>query len=349
MKLYDADPKVLKAFANTGVEFMVGLGNEYLSKMKDPNKAQTWIKTNLLPYLPSTKITSIFVGNEVLTFNDSSLTSCLLPAMQSVHTALVNLGLQKQITVTTTHSLAVLQTSYPPSSGTFRPDLAPCLAPILSFHEKTGSPFLINAYPYFAYKDNPKQISLDYVLFQPNQGMVDPSTNLHYDNMLFAQIDAVYSALGKLGYGKLPVHISETGWPSKGDEDEIGATVENARKYNGNVMKLSSKKGTPLKPESDLNIYVFALFNENMKPGPTSERNYGLFKPDGSPAYNLGFSLSSSSSSTSSPPSNDAVKNGTSGSGAGAPPQPPTSSNGYLAISSATSLVSNTRLLINSI
>ncbi|CAI8584636.1 unnamed protein product [Vicia faba] len=338
VKLYDADPKVLKAFANTGIEFMVGLGNEYLSKMKDPNKAQTWIKTNLLPYLPSTKITSIFVGNEVLTFNDSSLTSCLLPAMQSVHTALVNLGLQKQITVTTTHSLAVLQTSYPPSSGTFRPDLASCLAPILSFHDKTGSPFLINAYPYFAYKDNPKQIPLDYVLFQPNQGMVDPSTNLHYDNMLFAQIDAVYSALGKLGYGKLPVHISETGWPSKGDEDEVGATVENARKYNGNVIKLSSKKGTPLKPDSDLNIYVFALFNENMKPGPTSERNYGLFKPDGSPAYNLGFSLSSSSSSTSSPPSNDAAKNGTSGSGAGAPPQPPTSSNGYLAISSAKSL-----------
>lgn len=160
--------------------------------------------------------------------------------------------------------------------------------------------------------------------------------------MLFAQIDAVYSALGSLGYGKLPVHISETGWPSKGDEDEVGATVENARKYNGNVVKMiSSKKGTPLRPNSDLNIYVFALFNENMKPGPTSERNYGLFKPDGTPAYNLGFSLSSSSSSSSSssPPSNDAVNNDTS---SGAPPHPPTSSTGYLSISSATSLVSNT-------
>ncbi|KAJ1404011.1 Glycoside hydrolase family 17 [Sesbania bispinosa] len=335
VKLYDADPRVLRAFANTGVEFMVGLGNEYLSKMKDPNKAQAWIKSNLQPYLPSTKITSIFVGNEVLTFNDTSLTSNLLPAMQSVHTALINLGLDKQITVTTTHSLAVLQTSYPPSSGAFRPDLAPCLAPILSFQAKTGSPFLINAYPYFAYKANPKQVPLDYVLLQPNQGMVDPATNLHYDNMLFAQIDAVYTALGSLGYGKLPVHISETGWPSKGDEDEAGATVENAKKYNGNVIKMSSKKGTPLRPNDDLNIYVFALFNENMKPGPTSERNYGLFKPDGTPAYNLGFSLSSSTSS----PSNDAVNNSTN---AGAPPQPPTSSTGYLSISSATSLVSNT-------
>ncbi|XP_020222191.1 glucan endo-1,3-beta-glucosidase 11 [Cajanus cajan] len=332
VKLYDADPRVLKALGNTGVEVMVGLGNEYLSRMKDPNKAQAWIKGNLQPYLPATKITSIFVGNEVLTFNDTALTSNLLPAMQSVHAALLNLGLDKQITVTTTHSLAVLQTSYPPSAGAFRPDLAPCLAPILSFQAKTGSPFLINAYPYFAYKANPKQVPLDFVLFQPNQGMVDPTTSLHYDNMLFAQIDAVYSALDSLGYGKLPVHISETGWPSKGDQDEAGATLDNAKKYNGNLIKMamtSSKKGTPSRPNSDLNIYVFALFNENMKPGPTSERNYGLFKPDGTPAYPLGFSLASSP--------NDAVNNTTTAT-AGTPPLPPTSSTGYLSISSASSL-----------
>ena len=97
VKLYDADPSVLRAFANTGVEIMVGLGNEYLSKMQDPKQAQAWIKSNLQPYLPATKITCIFVGNEILTFNDTSLTDNLLPAMQSVHTALQNLGLDKQV------------------------------------------------------------------------------------------------------------------------------------------------------------------------------------------------------------------------------------------------------------
>ncbi|KAK7269042.1 hypothetical protein RIF29_21757 [Crotalaria pallida] len=335
VKLYDADPRVLKAFANTGVEIMVGLGNEYMSKMQDPKQAQNWIKSNLQPYLPATNITCIFVGNEVLTFNDSDLTSSLLPAMQSVHSALQSLGLDKQVTVTTTHSLAVLQTSYPPSAGVFRPDLTPCLTPILSFQAKTGSPFLINAYPYFAYKANPKQVSLDYVLFQSNQGIVDPSTNLHYDNMLFAQIDAVYSALNSVGYGKLPVHISETGWPSKGDNDEAGATCDNARKYNGNLMKLvvqGSKKGTPMRPNSDLNIYLFALFNENMKPGPTSERNYGLFKPDGSPAYALGLPASTSSGGV-----NSSSGGGGATTGGGRTPLPPSSSDDYMTISSATS------------
>ncbi|GKV04043.1 hypothetical protein SLEP1_g16257 [Rubroshorea leprosula] len=330
VKLYDADPRVLKAFANTGVEFIVALGNQYLDKMQDPSKAQAWVKQNVQAYLPATKITCITVGNEVLTFNDTSLSDNLLPAMQSIHTALVNLGLDKQVTVTTAHSLAVLGTSYPPSSGVFRKDLVGCITPTLDFHVKTGSPFLINAYPYFAYKGNPKQVALDFVLFQPNQGVVDPVTNLRYDNMLHAQIDAVYSALSSLGYKNLTVHISETGWPSKGDPDESGATLENAKKYNGNLMKLmSNKTGTPMKPNLDLNIYVFALFNENMKPGPTSERNYGLFKPDGTPAYNLGISTASVLGS-----------NTTVGSSSGNSETPPSSQSGsstagYLSISAA--------------
>ncbi|KAA8525076.1 hypothetical protein F0562_007060 [Nyssa sinensis] len=180
------------------------------------NKAEAWVKTNVQAYLPATKIICITVGNEVLTFNDTSLSDNLLPAMQNVHTAVVNLGLDKQVTVTTAHSLAVLETSYPPSAGAFRRDLTGCLTQILNFHVKTGSPFLINAYPFFAYKASPKQVPIDFVLFQPNSGVVDPVSNLHYDNMLFAQIDAVHSALASLGYKKLPVHISETGWPSKG-------------------------------------------------------------------------------------------------------------------------------------
>ncbi|KAJ8555942.1 hypothetical protein K7X08_013438 [Anisodus acutangulus] len=331
IKLYDADPKVLKAFANTGVEFIVSLGNEYLAKMKDPSNAQSWVKKNVQAYLPATKITCIAVGNEVLTFNDKALTDNLLPAMQSVHTALVNLKLDKKVTVTTAHSLAILQTSYPPSAGAFRKDLVDCVTQIVDFHCKTASPFLINAYPYFAYKGNPKQVSLDFVLFQPNSGIVDPESNLHYDNMLFAQIDAVHSALASVGYKNVCVQISETGWPSKGDADEAGATPENARKYNCNLMKLiGQKKGTPMRPNSDLNIFVFALFNENQKPGPGSERNYGLFKPDGSQAYPLGapaVTLSSNSSSSSG-----------SGSGTDATPSaslpPVSSSSGYLAITS---------------
>ncbi|EEF38536.1 Glucan endo-1,3-beta-glucosidase precursor, putative [Ricinus communis] len=290
VKLYDADPNVLVAFSNSNVDFIVGLGNEYLQNMTDPIKAQTWIQQHLQPHLPQTKITCITVGNEVFNSNDTQLRSYLLPAMQTVYHALVNLGLDKQVIVTSAHSLTILAYSYPPSAGTFRQDLAEYIQPLLNFHSQINSPFLINAYPFFAYKDNPNQVSIEYALFQPNQGMTDPITNLKYDNMLYAQIDAVYSAIRAMGHTDIEVRISETGWPSKGDSDEAGATSENAGLYNGNLLqRIQEKQGTPAKPSVPIDVYVFALFNEDLKPGPTSERNYGLFYPDGTPVYNIGL------------------------------------------------------------
>ncbi|XP_073286670.1 glucan endo-1,3-beta-glucosidase 14-like [Primulina huaijiensis] len=290
VKLYDADPNVLSAFANSDVEFVIGLGNEYLQQMTDPVQAQSWIQQHVQPYIPLTKITCITVGNEVLTGNDTQLKSYLLPAMQTVSGALANLGLSKEMFVTTSHSFGILSNSYPPSAGAFRQDLAEYIQSILIFHAQTDSPFLINAYPFFAYKDNPEQVSLSYALFQPNSGMTDPLTNLHYDNMLYAQIDSVYSAIKALGHTDIQVKVSETGWPSKGDPNEVGATPENARLYNGNLLRrIEQSQGTPGKPSVPIDIYVFALFNEDLKPGPLSERNYGLYYPDGTPVYNIGL------------------------------------------------------------
>ncbi|KAK7324857.1 hypothetical protein VNO77_28742 [Canavalia gladiata] len=290
IKLYDADPNVLSAFSNSDVEFIIGLGNEYLPSMRDPSKAQSWIQQHVQPYISQTKITCINVGNEVFDNNDTQLTTNLLPAMQSVYNALVNLGLSQQVTVTTAHSFKILSNSFPPSSGAFRQDLIQYIQPLLNFHAQIKSPFLINAYPFFAYKDNPDQISLNYVLFQPNPGSTDPNTNLHYDNMLYAQIDAVYAAIKALGHTDIEVRISETGWPSKGDPDEVGATPENAEIYNSNLLRrIEQKQGTPANPSVPIDIFVFALFNEDLKPGPVSERNYGLYYPDGTPVYNIGL------------------------------------------------------------
>ncbi|KAK4748712.1 hypothetical protein SAY87_015298 [Trapa incisa] len=323
VKLYDADPKVLCAFSKTGIEFTVGLGNEHLPRMRNPEEARDWVRKKVQPFLPDTKITAIAVGNEVFTSNNTLLVQSLVPVMENLHTALAEIGLDRQVAITTAHSLAVLETSYPPSTGRFRRNLIGCVTKVLDFHGRTGSPVLINAYPYFAYQASPKQVTLDFVLFQSSQGILDPSTNLHYDNMLFAQIDAFYSALNALGYKNLSVHVSETGWPSKGDPNEMGATPENAKKYNGNLIKImSQKKGTPMRPGHDFNLYVFALFNENLKPGPASERYYGLFYPDGSAVYSLGILAKEGTGNT------------TSSDGRGVPSIWPPPPNGYLAITS---------------
>eukprot|EP01018_Ginkgo_biloba_P010757 Gb_30865 [translate_table: standard] len=305
IRIYDADKAVLKAFRNTGVSVVVGIGNEYVNEMSsDPDNAVDWVKKNVQSYFPETEITGIAVGNEVYTGDDNELMGNLVPAMKNIHSALVTLNLDQDIKVLTAHSLGVFASSFPPSTATFKPELTDYLNPLLDFLSDTHSPFLVNAYPYFAYKGDPSNVPLDYVLFKPNQGVVDPNNNLHYDNMFYAQVDAAYAAVAALGHDKLEIKVSETGWPSKGDDDEAGATPENARIYNGNLIeRIMKQEGTPLKPNTTIQAYIFALFNENSKPGPASERNYGLFKHDGTEAYDLGLKgLKSVSSAALSAP-----------------------------------------------
>ncbi|KAL6644158.1 hypothetical protein ACP70R_018924 [Stipagrostis hirtigluma subsp. patula] len=303
VRLYDADATTVRAFANTGIELVVGVPDECLAAVSTPAGAADWVRSNIQPALPATKIALLTVGNEVLTgANSSSLSRYLLPAMQCLHDAIAQAGLGKQVAVTTAHNLGVLATSYPPSSAYFRKDLLPVLCPILDFHARAGSPFLVNAYPYFAYAGDPAGVELDYALLQPGYaGVAEPGTGLHYNNMLGAQVDAMYHAIAAANSAAaraVEVWVSETGWPSA---NETGATPQNAARYNGNVMRLVAQgKGTPLRPAVPLRVYMFALFNENMKPGPTSERNYGLFKPDGTPAYELSYRLPQDNTTSSS-------------------------------------------------
>ncbi|CAN6986696.1 unnamed protein product [Brassica oleracea var. botrytis] len=298
-RIYDTNPQILSSFANSNIEIIVTIENQVLTLLQDPQQALQWVNSHIKPYIPATSITGIMVGNELFTDEDSSLIRYMMPAIINIHKALFQLGLDRYIQVSSPSSLAVLAESYPPSAGSFKPEVTSVMQQFLRFLEATRSPFWINAYPYFAYKDNPNTIPIDYVLFNRNIGMTDPNTGLHYDNMMYAQVDAAAFAAAKLGYRNIEVRVAETGWPSKGDVGEIGASPLNAATYIRNLMmRQFAGEGTPARRSSRLEVYIFALFNEDMKPGPISEKNYGIFQPDGSLAYDLGFSTMSTTSTT---------------------------------------------------
>jgi hypothetical protein len=72
------------------------------------------------------------------------------------------------------HLVNFLATSIPPLSRVFREGLAVYIMWMLDFHSQTGSPLLINPYPFFVYKADPGSVSLSYVLFKPNPGVRKP-------------------------------------------------------------------------------------------------------------------------------------------------------------------------------
>ncbi|KAL8475977.1 hypothetical protein ACS0TY_028584 [Phlomoides rotata] len=298
VKIYDTNPEILEVFSNSGIDLIVAVENSQVANVSStPSAADTWFTSRVAPFIPATSIVAIAVGNEYLTADDDKLDhNALIKAMQNLHAVLLSRGLDRKIKVTTPHSMAVLAASFPPSSSTFAAMLLPTMTAVVGFIADTGAPFMVNAYPYFAYRDNPKTINLEYALLGNDNTstsvVVDPK-GYTYKNMLDAQIDAVRSAIRSLGFANrtIKIVVSESGWPSKGEAGEAAASPENARTYNTRLIeRAQSSEGTPMMPKESVEIFVFALFNENKKQGGASERNFGLFNGDGSKVYDVDLS-----------------------------------------------------------
>ncbi|XLR36970.1 hypothetical protein S83_021630 [Arachis hypogaea] len=302
VKLYDTDATVLSALSNTGIKVVVAMPNELLSSAAgDQSFADNWVKANISAYHPATQIEAIAVGNEVFV-DPNNTTNYLVPAMNNVYNSLKKLNLHNDIKISSPIALSALSSSYPTSSGSFKSDLVePVIKPLLEFLRKTGSYLMVNAYPFFAYAANSDKINLSYALFENNPGVVDSGNGFKYNSLFDAQVDAVNAATSALQYGDVKIVVSETGWPSKGDSNEIGASEANAASYNGNLVKrVLNGSGTPLRPNDPLTVFLFALFNENAKPGPTSERNYGLFYPTEQKVYDIPLTVAEVAAAPSS-------------------------------------------------
>ncbi|KAK6145429.1 hypothetical protein DH2020_022249 [Rehmannia glutinosa] len=110
----------------------------------------------------------------------------------------------------------------------------------------------------------------------------NPPSQATYHNMFDAMVDAVYAALEKVGGSEIEIVVTETGWPSDGGRD---ASIENAQTYVNNLIKhVSLGQGTPRKPGKDIDTYIFAMFNEDLK-HEGIERHWGLNYPNLTEVY----------------------------------------------------------------
>ncbi|KAL6993248.1 glucan endo-1,3-beta-D-glucosidase [Sarracenia purpurea var. burkii] len=291
VRLYNADRGLLLALANTGIKVTLSVPNEQLLGIGQSNStAANWVSQNVVAHYPSTNITTICVGSEVLSTLPNAA-RVLVNALKFVHSALVASNLDRQIKVSTPLSSSIILDSFPPSQAFFNRSWNPIMVPMLSFLQSTNSIFMLNIYPYYDYMQSNGVIPLDYALFKSlpsNKEAIDANTLLHYSNVFDAMVDAAYFAMAFLNFTNIPVMVTESGWPSKGDSSEPDATLDNANTYNSNLIKhVLSKTGTPKHPGISVSTYIYELYNEDVKPGPLSEKNWGLFDANGVPVYIL--------------------------------------------------------------
>ncbi|KAF2316835.1 hypothetical protein GH714_042176 [Hevea brasiliensis] len=254
VRLYDADRAMLLALANTGIRVTVSVPNDQLLGIGQSNAtAANWVARNVIVHVPATNITAIAVGSEVLTTLPNAA-PVIVSALKFIHSALVASNLDSQIKVSTPHSSSIILDSFPPSQAFFNRTWDPFMVPLLKFLQSTGSYFMLNVYPYYDYMQSNGVIPLDYALFRPlppNKEAVDANTLLHYTNVFDAVVDAAYFAMSDLNFTNVPIVVTESGWPSK------------------------------------VSTYIYELYNEDLSPGPVSEKNWGLFDANGVPVYIL--------------------------------------------------------------
>ncbi|KAH7857514.1 hypothetical protein Vadar_013554 [Vaccinium darrowii] len=258
MRMYAPNAEALQALRGSNIELVLDVPNDDLQRLaNDPAAASQWVQDNVGNYYPDVKIRIIAVGNEV---NPKAGFHCNI------------LGTRKQ--------------PIPSSDGSFDGAAGSFMGPIIDFLKNTNNPLLVNIYPYFSRIGSPQDVSLPYALFTA-PGVVVQDDQLQYRNLFDAMLDAAYAAVEKAGGPNVEIVVSESGWPSEGGDD---ASLENAETYYTNLIDhVKAGSGSPRRPGNAIETYLFAMFDENQKPGAESEKHFGIFSPDKQPKYQLNF------------------------------------------------------------
>ena len=279
---HGADLQFIQAASTRNLRLAVGIPNAELEALA---KGQTQaLIAAIKPYARS--IEFLCVGNEPLgSWHGGRYLNLLVPAMQNVHKALLQAGLQIGVTVPLNYS--IMGASYPPSAGQFSQSLALIIRNACQVMVASGAPFMVNVYPFLDFINNRQQIPLRYCLFTApsTEWVQDPPYT--YKNIFDASLDALYVALGKIGQPGLRTVVGECGWPTQGD---TVATIANAQTFNQNLINhCKSTAGTPRRPGSPIGCYVFEMYDEANKPtGPGPfEVAWGVCNGSGQAKYPL--------------------------------------------------------------
>ncbi|KAF6142296.1 hypothetical protein GIB67_040003, partial [Kingdonia uniflora] len=248
VKLFDADPLVLRGLMGSGLEVMVGIQNEMLMALgSSPLVADNWVHLNVSKYLVKGGVDiryfillyfraiSLFLNIDLqpqeqsggietdhnISFlryiavgNEPFLTSYAGQYQSYVVPALLNL----QQSLARANLASYIKLVVPcnadayesslPSQGAFRPELTEIMTQLVSFLNSNGSPFVVNIYPFLSLYGN-SDFPQDYAFFEGTSHSVTDGQNV-YSNAFDGNLDTLVAALSRMGYNKCQLSLERS-------------------------------------------------------------------------------------------------------------------------------------------
>ncbi|WOH10177.1 hypothetical protein DCAR_0729640 [Daucus carota subsp. sativus] len=143
LTLYNSNPLASHTFSHTYETTAVNVGQEYLNEVSGSIlMAESWVRTNVLAHYPSTDVSTILVGHNLLcTKTQNEVLKTILPAVKNIYHSLVRWGLEKNIKVSASFPTSCLS----PSSSMYQNDLADLyFRPLLSFLQVMNSTYSVS-------------------------------------------------------------------------------------------------------------------------------------------------------------------------------------------------------------
>ncbi|XP_073015709.1 glucan endo-1,3-beta-glucosidase 8-like [Primulina eburnea] len=290
VRIFQQVDNVLEAFYNSGINVTLGLSNNALVNYLNETEAKGWVEDKIIRYKNVLHFRYVTIGNNPFSRTFFNKTYDHAVDVLAIMQTQLNKHDMSSVKATIPHYTDVfnLTNTSRPSETDFREDIKESMVKYVTFLRKNDAPFFLSVFPIHFVNNN--SLDFDFAFMDNRSSHKVNDGNATYTNAFELLYDSCHWALAKANASSVKIVIGAVGWPT---DSYPGANVTNAERFYKSFLPfIASGKGTPMRPNQTINVFLNNLSDENrlfLELG-SFQRHWGIYKFNGEPKYRIDFS-----------------------------------------------------------
>ncbi|XP_073153475.1 glucan endo-1,3-beta-glucosidase 8-like [Henckelia pumila] len=291
VRIFQQAENVLEAFYGSGISATLGLANTLLQDYVNETRLNGWIKDKIIKYQDVMTFRYVTVGTNP--FSPAFQGKIFFDAVQVVRNMQRQLNLlsvsEIKATIPNYIDVITFSNTLRPSEADFRDDIKEKMVEYVTILNENKAPFFLSMYPIHFVINN--SLDFDFAFMDNKSSYSINDTNAKkYTNVFELLYDSCHWALAKANASQVKIVIGAIGWPT---DSYPGANVTSAERfYKSFLPYIYSGRGTPMRPDEEIDIFINNLSDENRMTIQLGgfQRHWGIYKFNGEPKYAIDFS-----------------------------------------------------------